>query len=148
MSVFEKVELIVLAVFFTAFLLLRNFLPVPSTLATLILSLSALLLLQGLIRDLAYLACRKKQTNSGEPQTMFGLCVESSIGILGIIVGAILMFFVGNMALGLSVWIWAFLVFSILVFGFLIKDYVFDLSTMKIHKDVEHMNIIVSRKKA
>jgi len=147
MSLIEKAELIVIAICFIVFLLLKNTLPVPATLATAILSLSALLLLQGLIRDLTYLARHKKDSSPDQAQALFGICVESFLGIIGIVIGGVLIFFYSHNAFQLSTTLWAVLILSVLVFGFLIKDYVFDFSTMKIHKDVEHMNIIVSRKK-
>ena len=148
MTVIEKVELTTITAFMVFFILLRHRLPTPSSHATLILSLSSLLLLQGLIRDLIYLVQLNKSTANAQTRMVFGLCVESFVGIVGVMTGAFWMFAFAYTALQISFFLWGLLVLSVLIAGFLTKDYVIDLSALKIYKDVDHANVIVSRKKA
>ena len=102
MTVIEKVELTTITAFMVFFILLRHRLPTPSSHATLILSLSSLLLLQGLIRDLICLVQLNKSVTHAQTRMVFGLCVESFVGIVGVMTGAFWMFAFAYTALQIS----------------------------------------------
>ena len=148
MTTTEKKELSIIAVCLLVLVLFRPWTPLPESLSNLILSLSALLLMQGLLRDLYYLSKHKVGVeNDTEQRKVFGLCLESSIGVFGIVIGAALLFLMGNPLINISFIVLLLLVSIVLIAGFLINDLVLDFSTMKVYKDAEHMNIIVTRRK-
>jgi len=68
----EKAELAIIFLCFVSVFLLDDALPIPLTLATSVLSLSALLLFQSLIRDIWRLATYAKQVNESN-QKIYGV---------------------------------------------------------------------------
>jgi hypothetical protein len=96
---------------------------------------AALLLGQGLIRDVARLLVRR--VSSGQRQRIVCLCAESSIGIALLVVGASLTFLgltepVLVSRLGLSAGI-----AGVLVLGFVAKDFV-----ITVRREKDHARII------
>jgi len=73
--------------------------------------------------------------------------LESVIGILGITVGSGFLFSADSWTIFLPAWRWALIVFLALVFGFWLKDYVFDWSSWRIRKEKDHLNILVRLKR-
>jgi hypothetical protein len=118
-------------------------LPMQLELARLMLYLSAILLLQGLLRDLYLLASRRRQLAGNTRQAIGCLCAESTFGWIGIIIGAALMGFDLAMPLTLSVHLWAVLVFAVLAIGFAGKNFVFAWRPLRIIYDPDHINIVV-----
>ncbi len=118
-------------------------LPMQLELGRLMLYLSAILLLQGLFRDLYLLASRRRQSVGNTKQAIVCLCAESTLGWIGIIIGAALMGFDLAMPLALSVHLWAVLVFAVLAIGFAGKNFVFAWRPLRIIYDPDHINIVV-----
>ena len=148
----EKVELACI-VFVSLFLL---FWPIllesHQSLGHMLLLLSATLLLQGLIRDLIILRNARKtgfirsteQKNETLPVQL--ICLESSIGLVGVILGAVLLFSPINTIIQLPERAWSLIMSFVLLLGFLIKDYVIGLNPWRIEKDKDHLNIVVGWK--
>jgi hypothetical protein len=108
-------------------------------LGTLLCDLAAVMLGQGLLRDLALLLRRRRAEGPPPPRAAEAcLCVESTLGLLLLGAGALLLLGglseaveVGQSGLGLGLPVF-------LLFGFAIKDYV-----LILRKDPDHANMIV-----
>ena len=101
-----------------------------------------LLLIQGFFRDL-YLLWESKRTPSLAPAASARcMCVESAIGLTGVIAG------VGLTAIGLnrSVYLEATRVMIsiglVMIVGFLLKDFVFEWSPWRISREKNHAQVI------
>ena len=144
----EKTELILVILLLFFVLLMRNALPVTVHFSTLILSAASLLLLQSLFRDLWYLfAQRFKNTSDLNVKQVQCMCVESTVGILGVIIGLLLLFSHIGIHIVTNTVVWLALIGGVLVSGFLVKDYVFEWSPWRLYKDKDHLNIVFSWKK-
>lgn len=115
-------------------------------LTRIVLYASALLLLQGLIRDITLLMISKPNANEETIQATC-LCVESSIGMTGIIAGAVLIGIGFDSTLNMSPLKWSMGIMGVLVIGFLIKDFVIQAIPLRIYRDKDHMNIVFTWKK-
>lgn len=115
-----------------------------SLLANLLLNAASLLLLQGLVRDLWILfKCAKKNQISSQKMTHAScLCVESSVGLIGIAIGLTLLFSSAEYAFYLTPFMVALLSGVVLVFGFFIKDFVIQWRPWRIYKMPNHVNIV------
>lgn len=115
-------------------------------LGRLVLYASALLLLQSLIRDVFLLFISKSHSHN-EIKKATCMCMESSIGMTGIIAGSLLVGFGFNVILGMNPMKWSLGVMLILIVGFLIKDIVIQFNPIRIYSDKNHMNIVFTWKK-
>lgn len=159
MTILEKLE--VSLIFVIAILLLlfgQLFLPDSISVSRLVLYSAALLLLQGLIRDLCLLFFQRfiLNTHQGKSngsrltsiESVSGsvnaqcLCVESVIGLTSVVVGLCFLALGFNQIVLLNSYAFTGVFSSILVFGFLLKDYVFSWNPWKIYKEPDHMNVI------
>ena len=113
-----------------------------ASLGHIILWFSALLLFQGLLRDLWILRTRSK-TGPTEEKTAKMMCMESSIGLLGILVGLGLSFYFSSLAVALANWIWICLIAITLIIGFLLKDFVIAFDPLRITREPDHLNVVV-----
>jgi hypothetical protein len=147
MSLAEKVELTLIVAGAVVFYALAPVLPKHVTLGNLLLGASALLLLQGLLRDLWLLAKTKRKPPQNPPRTASCMCVESIIGITGVLAGLILV------GCGIAVTVpmgrpgWCLFALLALGTGFFIKDYVVEFKPWRIRRDKDHVNIIVRWKR-
>lgn len=143
----EVIEIMLIAALVLGYWGFGEFLPGQLTLGNILLDLSALLLLQGLVRDLWLLsvARRIQAVHATTPQQpMRCMCVESTVGATGVALGLILLgtgFSDTPITLGTTGW--TALILLVLVSGFIIKDWVFEFSPFTIRRDKHHMNIIV-----
>ena len=149
MTKLEKTELAMIPLSGLIAYLISAELPWQISVGNALLMFSALLLLQSLIRDLAILFLRRKdsaQVVPLAPKVMQCLCVESAIGMTGVLVG------VGILGLGISQQIqmdklsWGFSVACLVGVGFAIKDFVVQTKPWRIFRDKDHINIVVSWK--
>lgn len=107
---------------------------------------AALLLGQGLIRDIALIIRRRAKGESTKPGTRITcLCAESSLGLLAIASGILLLLIGAPWRLSLPAWGSGALVAAVLALGFLIKDSVIKWTGrgLRLEHDPEHANIIV-----
>jgi hypothetical protein len=114
------------------------------TLGEAVLYLSALLLAQGLVRDLAMLLRHRRAAQGGVFQESQCLCLESAVGVTGIVVGSALLgswsatpVAIGNLELLLAVAV-------TLTVGFLIKELVITWNPLGIRRERNPLSVIVS----
>lgn len=139
----EKVE-----VFIIALVCLIPFiigLPEYVSIANLVLWSAALLLLQSLVRDLSILWQRKRITEQVETQVREAacFCAESTIGIIGVVVGCALIFTQVGGGASMAALSWSALALIVLSVGYVLKSYVLQWNPWKIVKDPDHLNIVV-----
>jgi hypothetical protein len=143
MTKLEKSELALIPLggvgFFSSFALL----PGQLSIGNLILILSALLLLQSLIRDVIILATRNTD-QSTTAKSMRCMCLESAFGMSGIVAGASTLGFGIDPPVFMDKWAWATAAMLILSVGFAIKDFILKTNPWRIVRDKNHLNIVVS----
>lgn len=141
----EKFELALIPLF-TVAVIFSEVLPEQISIGNLILWLAGLFLGQGLLRDLWFLANAKSDSKPKQEKRSQCLCLESMLGITGIIVGTL--FFVSgiNQIVLVEAWQWSVLILLATGAGFLIKDYVLHWFPFRLRRDTNHMNIIFNWK--
>lgn len=120
--------------------------PPELSVGNLILMLSALLLLQSLIRDLSILFKQRKKVNETPVTIARCMCVESAVGATGILLGIALIAFNVFSMIVMSSLRWTLCVLATVIIGFLIKDFVFQWKPWRIRREKDHMNVIFSWK--
>lgn len=115
-------------------------LPQSISVGRLTLYLSALLLAQSLVRDLYLLSQKRKE--GAEAAAAQCMCIESTVGGVGIIAGALLMLLATSASISMTATVWAIAILFTTLVGFGVKDYVFGWNPWRIEKDRDHMNII------
>ena len=108
-----------------------------------VLGASALLLLQSLVRDL-WLLSRSRVPSVADQRSGRCLCLESSIGMLGVLFGALALSIGFEQRLNMTPTVWAVTAMAVLTTGYVIKDFVVSFDPFGVHRDPEHMNIIVT----
>ena len=143
----EKCEVLLIGIFV---LLMASYfallLPVNIKLGSLLLYCSALLLLQGLIRDLYHYFPQNPLDGSSVKYAQC-ICLESSIGVIGLLAGFIVTFSSIDFQLSLSPQVWTLLLSVVLIIGFLLKDWVFHWQPIGLRREKNHMNVIFVFKK-
>lgn len=122
-------------------LLLFVDLPSQIALSRIILYCAALLLLQGLVRDLCLLYIHKGAFSTVKQHAQC-ICLESSIGLLGIAIGGILLLSQFDIVVKLNTAIWGLLIAAVLMLGFVVKDLVFYWKSFQIRREKDHLNLI------
>lgn len=146
MSLFDKLELCAIIILTGIVWFAANSLPFHLGLGNIILLLSALLLLQSLIRDLSLLFNQRKKPKTTPAIISRCMCVESTVGITGILLGIALIALPISSTIVMSQTRWALSFFVVTTAGFLIKDFVFMWNPWQIRREKDHMNIIFSWK--
>ncbi len=146
MTTAEKIELMSIPPVGVGFWLLAFDSPDKLDLGTMLAGMSILLLLQGLVRDLWLLANRGRAQPS-PPRVASCMCVETTLGVTGLVAGAILL----GAGIGRTVvfmnWGWSIAAMATMTAGFLIKDLVIYSRPWQIRRDKEHMNIVFAWKR-
>jgi len=142
MSITEKIEISLIPLIGLITWGLAPELPKQSSIGGLILIASVLLLCQSLIRDI-WLLYKGKQNPVSVPQTEAQcMCIESTVGLLGVLLGALLPLVAVMGFVNMPVWLWSLLTITTLGFGYLVKDYVLEWNPWRIRKEPEHLNTI------
>jgi hypothetical protein len=146
MTTREKVELGLIPCAGLAAAAARPLLPAALPLGEAILVGAALLLGQGLIRDLylkyvahAGQACQVDYS-TGKAVSM---CMESTLGILAIGVGAALLGSGVRTQLECAGWFWPGFVLVVGLAGFAMKDVVIDLKARRVRLEKDHRNVVL-----
>ena len=147
MSIVEKTELMLIGFVVVLVGFIQAALPSSMPISYLVLYGSALLLLQSLLRDLWYLFHSRNKELTGSKITIQGMCLESTVGGFGIVLGVVLSLTGLTIKVMMLGWLWLVLVAGVLVLGFLIKDLVIEWSPCRIRRDKNHMNIVFSWRK-
>ena len=142
----EKTELLLITLASLSCLFLGRLLPEQPGLDRLLLATSALLLFQGLLRDLWVLYQQKNKSSDCHLREENCFCVESTVGITGIIAGLVLLGIGIDFSIPMNSWKWGLLVFITMMIGFLIRDLVLEWKPLRIRKDTDHASIIVKWK--
>lgn len=101
-----------------------------------------LILVQGFFRDLWLLREARRKAATTPPRAAACMCVESALGLTGIVAGIGLVGFGLDWPVGLSATGLTVVVGSVMLAGFLLKDFVFQWSPWKIYREKEHAQVI------
>ncbi|HEY4247565.1 MAG TPA: hypothetical protein VGM64_11950 [Lacunisphaera sp.] len=142
LSIGEKFELIAIPVVVVSTAILIPQSGTTFEIGELITGGALLLLLQGFFRDLWLLRQSRRSPSSTPTRSARCMCVESTVGLTGVIAGIALVGFGLTRPIHLSVIALVFAIASILVVGFLLKDFVFEWSPWKIHREKDHSQVI------
>jgi hypothetical protein len=146
MTTLEKIELTLIPFFCIVAWFITTALPKEIPIGHLILATSALLLFQGLIRDLFLLARKKKMQQKNQYRSIRCICLESSVGVTGILLGASVLGLGVSYPVVMGKWEWSILVLLVLATGLMMKDLVVESRPWRIVRDKNHMNIIFTLK--
>ena len=147
MTAAEKTELALIPLAGVAAWLFGYRLPEKIGIGSLLLAASVLLLLQGLIRDLWLLYKRRQLPQDGIRREALCMCVESTVGVTGVVAGLILIGAMADMTLRVSPALFSILAVTVLAAGFAIKDFVFEWRPFRLRRDKDHLNLVFSWKK-
>ena len=147
MTTAEKIELALIPVASVLVWFISERLPAQIGIGSLLLAASVLLLLQGLIRDVWLLSKRRQQSHSGPRQEALCMCVESTVGVTGVVAGLIVLGSAADSTLFVSPMLWCILAVTVLAIGFAIKDFVFEWRPFRIRRDKDHVNLVFSWKR-
>ena len=147
MANIEKVEVtLIFLVVFCSWLLAPE-LPIAKPLGTLLMWLAALLLMQSLIRDLWYLRIAKQNQNGAlnkeqaqATKKESHLCIESAVGIVVVVIGAALLLSGLGGRVVVPSWGWPVAIFTVLLFGLLVKGFVIGWRPWRIQHNADHIN--------
>ena len=143
----EKAELVLILLAGCGVFSIAALLPNQLSIGNFLLTMSALLLLQSLIRDVVILLNTGRVEQSTDTKRMRCMCLESTIGMTGIVVGA------GILGLGIDPQIrlgqseWTIATMLILGTGYAIKDFILQSNPWRIVREKNHLNIVFSWKK-
>ena len=147
MTTAEKVEIGLIPLVGVAIWLITLRLPSHISLGYLLLGSSVLLLFQGLIRDLWLISNRSRRGQSGQAQQALCMCVESTVGVMGVAAGLVILGSAIDFQLYVGSWVWSAVAVAVLIIGFAIKDFVFEWRPFRVRRDKDHLNIVVSWKR-
>jgi len=117
--------------------------PSPTPVWQIVLSASALLLVQSLVRDIAILL-RTRRSASNEPRKEAQcFCLESTVGATGIVAGAALAGLGSSIRVEISRWDFPLAVAGTMALGFIIKDLVISWRPLSVRREKDHLNLIV-----
>ena len=102
---------------------------------------SLLLLLQGFCRDVWLWLAARRATEKPAPHSAQCMCVESALGLTGILAAAGLTAFRFGPDLAVTPSGLSAVVGAVLVAGFLLKDFVFEWSPWKIYRAKDHATL-------
>ena len=125
-------------------------LPHRVALGDLLLAGAAVLLLQGLARDLARIRAASRALRvlplGAAPlphRAARCTCVESGIGVFGIVAGAVLLFAGSSIRFTMPPCAWPALAAGVTLFGWLVRDIVFDARVRRFRVERDHASLDV-----
>ena len=142
MTTSEKAELGSIPLVGAIFWLATPALPQVVSVGALLLEMSVLLLFQGLVRDLWLLAKQRRDLQSDLRRMARCMCMESTVGVTGIVAGAVLLGSGIDRSVAMGQWLWGVLAMAVIATGFAIKDYVIESNPWRVHRDADHINIV------
>jgi len=108
---------------------------------------AALFLGQGIVRDLTiYYRAKKRAEPMDNAKGEAAICLESSLGILVIAVGAVMMIGALGPDVQIAKRVWPLMVVGIMLFGWACKDIVIKLQPLRLAIEKDHANIKFSWK--
>lgn len=103
-------------------------------------------LVQGGLRDLWLLYLTKARADSAPRRTVACMCLESSAGMTGIILGIALSLLALGPVVTLTPLRWMLFTATVLVVGFLAKDYIIAWRPLSLRREPDHHTFIFSWK--
>ncbi len=101
-----------------------------------------LILIQGLFRDLWLLRQTRRQVTSPPSREARCMCVESALGMTGVVAGIGLVGLGFDRPIFMSAAELSAAVAATMITGFLLKDFVFGWSPWKIYREKDHAQVI------
>ncbi len=138
----EKTEIALILISALLFSRISSDLPDRTSIGQLLVFGALLLLIQGLFRDLYLLYRRHQKPPKSPARRMRCMCVESTVGLSAILIGGLLSIAFGGFPISLSPTLKTTAFTTILVFGFLAKDWVISWRPLSLRREAEHENII------
>lgn len=142
MSPAEKFELAAIPVVTAGVAWLAPHRGVTPEAGELIAGAALLILVQGFFRDLWLLRQARRQSAAALAREARCMCVESALGLTGLVAGIGLVGLGFNRPVFLSAPVLATAVFAAMAIGFLLKDFVFEWSPWKIYREKNHAQVI------
>lgn len=147
MTAAEKLEVTLIPLFGMASGFIAGWLPADISIGALLLGASVLLLAQGLIRDLWLISRRQQGSQNGARQHALCMCVESTVGVNGVVGGLVILGSTIDSKLSASPLLVSGLAIGVLVLGFAVKDLILEFRPFRIRRDKDHLNIVFSWKR-
>jgi hypothetical protein len=119
--------------------------PIPSSTPVwnIVLGISALLLMQSLVRDIAILFCHWRSASNEPRKEAQCFCLESTVGSAGIVAGAVLAGLDISTQVPMGRWDFFLAVAGTMALGFIIKDLVISWKPFGVRREKDHLNLIV-----
>ena len=137
----ERIELLVIAVLAPTGWLIWPHFPTAMPLWQLVLDLSALLLAQSLVRDVAILLRSRRSASLRKEGQCF--CLESTLGATGVVAGVALASLGSSALVGVSRLGFCLAAVGTMGLGFAIKDLVISWNPLAVRREKDHLNLIV-----
>lgn len=115
----------------------------PTPLWKIVLGVSALLLTQSLVRDIAILARSRRQASDEPRKEGSCMCLESTLGTTGIVAGAMLVGLGSSAQVAMGRPEFLLAVAGTMALGFIIKDWVISWRPLGMRREKDHLNLIV-----
>ena len=141
----DLLELFAVAVVTGGVAAARGLLPTRIELGNVVLGAAALLLFQGLIRDLVRVRAARRAA-AASTRTVTCMCAESTIGVTVILVGLVLVFATSPVVLRLPRYGWPGGVAAVMLFGFAIRNLVLDWRERRFRFESDHAVIVAWKK--
>ncbi len=142
MSPAEKFELAAIPVVTAGVAWLAPHTGVTLEVGELIAGAALLILVQGFFRDLWLLRQARRQSAAAPARAARCMCVESALGMTGVVAGIGLVGLGFTRSVFLSVPVLATAVFVAMAVGFFLKDFVFEWNPWKIYREKDHAQVI------
>jgi hypothetical protein len=139
----EWIEITTIAMVATASWFVWPHISFPLPLWQIVLGLSALLLAQSLMRDIAILLRRRRAESTEPPKEAQCFCLESTVGATGMLAAALLAGVASGTKVVLNHWEFFLAVAGIMVISFIIKDVVIAWKPFGVRREPDHLNLIV-----
>jgi hypothetical protein len=109
-----------------------------------VLGASALLLAQSLVRDVAILLRSRSSASKNEPRKEAQcFCLESTVGLTGVIAGLALIGLGSSHQIEMSRWEFLIAIAGTMALGFIIKDFIISWNPFGLRREKDHLNLIV-----
>jgi hypothetical protein len=143
----DWIEVLLIGVAAIGSWLMQPLLPSTMPLWQIVLGISALLLAQSLVRDVAILFHNRRSMANEPRKEAQCFCLESTVGATGIVAGAVLAGLASSTQVTVSRWMFLLTVAGTMAFGFLIKDLVISWNPFGVRREKDHLNLIVRWKR-
>ena len=139
----ERIELLLILPAALTVAALSSQLPAAPSLGHLLLAAAVLLLAQGLLRDLWLLQRTRSSAASVVPRRLACLCVESGLGVAGVVAGLVLLGSGVDLPVTMSPARWGTATAAVLALGFVIRHWIIALHPLRLVRDADHLGILV-----